>query len=181
MGVLDTDEIIVGAAAKELRVTRPERCAWTFKRLMGTNQSVKILFRTFKPPELSSLVLKSLKQDAEAYLKTNGDRAAITVPAYFNDYQRKATKLAGELAGLKVMRIVNEPTAAALTYGFHDRQAEKKLIVIDLGGGTFDVTLMEISEGTLEIISTAGESTLGGEDFTDRLVATVLKTLGQQL
>jgi molecular chaperone HscC len=105
----------------------------------------------------------------------------ITVPAYFHDHQRQATKLAGEMAGLNVCRIINEPTAAALVYGFHDREAEKQLCVIDLGGGTFDVTLMEVFEGTLEIRSTAGESMLGGEDFTDRMVAAVLNTEKTQL
>ncbi|OYW11781.1 MAG: molecular chaperone HscC, partial [Planctomycetales bacterium 12-60-4] len=181
VGVLDDGQVIVGAPAKEYRVTRPERCTWAFKRWMGSDRKVEFGDKTFTAPELSSLVLRSLKADAEAHLGKPVSDAVITVPAYFNDHQRKATKRAGELAGLKVRRIINEPTAAALTYGFHDRGAEKKLIVIDLGGGTFDVTLMEISDGTLEIVSTSGESFLGGEDFTDRLVATVLKTIGQQL
>ena len=105
----------------------------------------------------------------------------VTVPAYFNDNQRKATRTAGELAGLKVRRIVNEPTAAALTYGFHDRDGDKKLLVVDLGGGTFDVTLMEVFEGTIEIVSTAGENFLGGEDFTNRVLATILQKQGVQL
>ena len=181
VGILDDGQVVVGAPARELRVTRPERCASTFKRLMGTKKSVRLAGKDYSAPELSSLVLQSLKQDAEAFLGEVVTHAVITVPAYFNDHQRKATRLAGELAGLKVRRIINEPTAAALTYGFHDRQAEKKLMVIDLGGGTFDVTLMEIFDGTLEIVATAGESALGGEDFTDRLVASVLKTLGEQL
>lgn len=181
VGILQDGQVVVGAAAKELRVTQPDRCASTFKRHMGTNQRITIADREFSAVELSSLVLKSLKQDAEADLGQQVHEAVITVPAYFNDHQRKATKQAGEIAGLKVRRIVNEPTAAALTYGFHDRHADRKIMVIDLGGGTFDVTVMEIFEGTLEIISTAGENFLGGEDFTDRLVATVLKTLGLQL
>ncbi|MEZ6057214.1 MAG: molecular chaperone HscC [Planctomycetaceae bacterium] len=181
VGMLDDGSLLVGSPAKELRVTRPERCASAFKRWMGTPRKVKVGDKEFTAPELSSLVLKSLKEDAEAYLKGPVDEAVITVPAYFNDNQRKATKLAAELAGLKARRIINEPTAAALTYGFHERNADKKLMVIDLGGGTFDVTLMEIFEGTLEIISTAGESFLGGEDFTDRLLATVLKTMNMEL
>ncbi len=115
------------------------------------------------------------------FLKCEVTEAVITVPAYFNDHQRKATRLAGQLAGLKVRRIVNEPTAAALTYGFHDRGSDRKLLVIDLGGGTFDVTLMDIFEGTLEINATAGESSLGGEDFTDRLVSVVLSQKNMQL
>jgi molecular chaperone HscC len=181
VGVLEDGQIVVGAPAKDYRVVHPERCSWAFKRLMGIEKKLDLAGKSFTAPELSSLVLRSLKEDAEAQLGHAVTEAVITVPAYFNDFQRKATKRAGELAGLKVRRIINEPTAAALTYGFHDRAAEKKLIVIDLGGGTFDVTLMEIFEGTLEIISTAGESFLGGEDFTDRLVATVLKSIGQQL
>jgi molecular chaperone HscC len=181
VGLLDDGRVIVGAPAKEYRVTNPDRCAWAFKRLMGSDRKLEVGGKAFTAPELSSMVLRSLKADAEAFLGRPITDAVITVPAYFNDHQRKATKQAGELAGLKVRRIINEPTAAALTYGFHDRAAEKKLIVIDLGGGTFDVTLMEIFEGTLEIVSTSGESFLGGEDFTDRLVSSVLKTLGQQL
>ncbi len=181
VGLLDDGRVIVGAPAKEYRVTNPDRCAWAFKRLMGSDRKLEVGGKAFTAPELSSMVLRSLKADAEAFLGRPVTDAVITVPAYFNDHQRKATKQAGELAGLKVRRIINEPTAAALTYGFHDRAAEKKLLVIDLGGGTFDVTLMEIFEGTLEIVSTSGESFLGGEDFTDRLVSSVLKTLGQQL
>lgn len=181
VGVLEDGQILVGEAARELRVTQPERCVSTFKRLMGSSQRVTLAGTAYTAPELSSLVLKSLKHDAEALLGEEVTDAVITVPAYFNDTQRKATKLAGQLAGLKVRRIVNEPTAAALCYGFHDRDAEKKLLVVDLGGGTFDVTLMEVFEGTLEIISTAGESQLGGEDFTNRLVATILAGEKQQL
>ena len=181
VGVLQDGQVLVGEAARELRVTQPERCASCFKRLMGSDARTELAGRGFTPPELSSLVLKALKADAEKFLGEEVTEAVITVPAYFNDTQRKATKVAGELAGLKVRRIINEPTAAALTYGFHDRNAEKKLIVVDLGGGTFDVTLMEVFEGTLEIISTSGESFLGGEDFTNRLVAVVLQKQGTQL
>ena len=180
VGIHD-DQILVGQSAKELRVIHPDKCASAFKRLMGTDRKVEISGKKFTAPELSSLILKSLKEDAEKFLKQPISDAVITVPAYFNDHQRKSTRLAGKLAGLNVRRIINEPTAAALTYGFHDRQGDKKLIVIDLGGGTFDVTLMEIFEGTLEIISTAGESFLGGEDFTDRLLASVLKMIGLQM
>ncbi len=181
VGVLPDGQVVVGAPANELRITQPDRCGACFKRYMGTDRKLQLADKTFSAVELSSLVLRSLKQDAEAHVGRTLSDAVITVPAYFNDNQRKATKMAGELAGLHVRRIINEPTAAALTYGFHDREAEKKLIVIDLGGGTFDVTVMEIFEGTLEIISTAGESFLGGEDFTDRLTAAVLRQLGLQL
>ncbi|QDU58029.1 Hsp70 family protein [Aeoliella mucimassa] len=147
VGVLEDGQVLVGEAARDLRVTQPERCASTFKRLMGSDSRVELAGRVFTAPELSSLVLGSLKADAEKFLAEEVTEAVITVPAYFNDNQRKATKVAGELAGLRVRRIINEPTAAALTYGFHDRDAEKKLIVVDLGGGTFDVTLMEVFEG----------------------------------
>lgn len=181
VGVLPSGELIIGAAAKELAVTQPDRVAFCFKRRMGESGNATIGGQTFTPVELSSFVLKSLRDDAAKLLGEEVLEAVISVPAYFNDHQRKATKQAAELAGLRLRRIINEPTAAALAYGFHDRDAEKKLLVVDLGGGTFDVTFMEIFEGTLEIISTAGESQLGGEDFTNRLVAEVLKKEGQQM
>lgn len=175
VGVLDDGRILVGAAARELRVTQPARCAWCFKRRMGTDGKIALAQHQMTPVELSSLILKSLREDAQAFLGTEVTDAVITVPAYFNDIQRKATKAAGEMAGLNVRRIVNEPTAAALAYGFYDRDAMKKLIVIDLGGGTFDVTAIEVFEGALEIIATSGEGQLGGEDFTDRLVGWALE------
>ncbi|HTN76045.1 MAG TPA: Hsp70 family protein, partial [Pirellulaceae bacterium] len=181
VGVLASGEVVVGAAAKELRVTQPQRCVWCFKRWMGTGRRIAIAGQEFNSTELSSFVLRSLREDAEKHLGCEVRDAVITVPAYFNDHQRNATKLAGELAGLKVRRIINEPTAAALVYGYHDRQAEKKLVVVDLGGGTFDVTVMEVFEGTLEIVSTAGETQLGGEDFTARIVGWVLQQRGRQL
>lgn len=175
VGIVENGQVVVGAPARELRITRPERCRATFKRDMGSGRQMLIGRQTFSAVELSSLVLRSLKEDAESFLKGPVHEAVITVPAYFNDLQRKATRQAGEMAGLRVRRIINEPTAAALTYGFHDRTSDKKLLVIDLGGGTFDVTLMEVFDGTLEIIATAGESHLGGEDFTDALAASVLR------
>ena len=181
IGVTADGQVTIGETAKELRVTKPDHCVSCFKRWMGTDRKVQLGKRSFNATELSSLVLHSLKSDAESHLNQNITEAVITVPAYFNENQRLATKQAGEMIGLKVRRIINEPTAAALTYGFHDRQAEKHLMVIDLGGGTFDVTLMEIFEGTLEIISTAGESQLGGEDFTDRLVSVVFQKENLQL
>ncbi len=181
VGLLDDGQVLVGSAAKDLRVTRPERCVSCFKRWMGTDKSFSIGGQEYTPIELSSFVLKSLRDDAADFLQEEVTEAVITAPAYFNEHQRAATKQAGQLAGLNVRRILNEPTAAALTYGFHDRDTEKQLLVLDLGGGTFDVTLMEVFEGTLEITATAGESQLGGEDFTNRLVAAVLKTKGLQL
>ncbi|MEI8213739.1 MAG: Hsp70 family protein [Planctomycetota bacterium] len=178
---LDDGQILVGDAAKEWRVTHPELCASRFKRLMGTQESLPLGKQSFTAPELSSFVLRSLKADAEKYLGKEVLKAVITVPAYFNDLQRRATRLAGELAGLDVVRVINEPTAAALTYGFHDRDLRKKLMVIDLGGGTFDVTIMEVFERMLEIVATAGESMLGGEDFTDRMAANILRKYNKQL
>ncbi len=175
VGVLPSGEVVVGSAARELRVTHPDRTASCFKRFMGQNRDVEVGGRKFSPPELSSLVLRSLREDAKAYLGCDVVKVVITVPAYFNDHARKATRLAGEMAGLQVLRMVNEPTAAALVYGFHEPDSEKNLCVIDLGGGTFDVTVMEVFEGTLEIRASAGESFLGGEDFTDRLVGHLLK------
>lgn len=181
VGVLESGDIVVGAAARELRVAHPDRTAWCFKRFMGSDHKLRLGTKSYTSQELSSLVLKSLVEDAKSDLRADITDAVITVPAYFNEHQRQATKLAGQLAGLNVRRIVNEPTAAALVYGFHEREADKTLCVIDLGGGTFDVTVMEIFEGTLEIRATAGESHLGGEDFTDRLVSAVLANQKMQL
>ncbi|MFN9370576.1 MAG: Hsp70 family protein [Planctomycetaceae bacterium] len=181
VGVLGSGEVVVGDTARELRVTEPTRCVWAFKRWMGQSRQVSLADRVMTPPELSSLILRSLKQDAELFLGGSVSEAVITVPAYFNEHQRKATRLAGELAGLKVRRIINEPTAAALAYGFHERDAEKRLLVFDLGGGTFDVTLMDVSSGIMEIVATAGENFLGGEDFTERIVADLLSRQGLQL
>lgn len=181
VGVLESGQIVVGATARQLRITHPDRCVSCFKRWMGTGRRVAIGGQEFNSTELSNFVLRSLRADAEKFLGCEVRDAVITVPAYFNDNQRKATKLAGEMAGLNVRRIINEPTAAALVYGYHDRQGEKKLVIVDLGGGTFDVTVMEVFEGTLEIISTAGETQLGGEDFTSRIVGWVLQKQGRQL
>ncbi|MDM4014320.1 Hsp70 family protein [Roseiconus lacunae] len=174
VGVLPTGEVIVGQSAKELRVTDPEACLSCFKRFMGQDRRFRLRDKEFTPHELSSIVLRSLREDASNHLGVPITDAVITVPAYFNDHARQATRLAGEMAGLNVRRMINEPTAAALVYGFHDRSEEKNITIIDLGGGTFDVTVMEVFESTLEIRSTAGESMLGGEDFTDRIVADIL-------
>lgn len=179
VGVLEDQKITVGNVAKELRITQPTQTAWCFKRLMGTEEKTKVGPYNFTAAELSSLVLKSLKEDAEKFLGHSVTEAVITVPAYFNDFQRKATKVAGEMAGLKVRRIINEPTAAALTYGFHQKEEDKNLLVFDLGGGTFDVTIMEIFEESLEIMSTAGESQLGGEDFTEKIIEWACKQVDQ--
>ncbi|MFT4646862.1 MAG: molecular chaperone HscC [Glaciecola sp.] len=181
VAVADDGRVLVGEAAREWRITRPDATASQFKRWMGEDRTVKLGDKEFTPPELSSLVLRSLIADAEAFLETTIEEAVLTVPAYFNEHQRRATRAAGEMAGLKVRRVLNEPTAAALSYGFHRAQKTENLLIFDLGGGTFDVTVMEIFEGSLEIRSTAGESHLGGEDFTDRLVQWALSTKGQYL
>ncbi|MFT7670768.1 MAG: molecular chaperone HscC, partial [Planctomycetota bacterium] len=181
VGMLEDGSMIVGDAAKELAVTRPERTAMQFKRWMGTDKDTLVGDKSFTAQDLSSLVLRSLCADAEARLGHKVTRAVISVPAYFNEHQREATRMAAELAGLEAQRIINEPTAAALTYGLVDKDQDKKILVLDLGGGTFDVTLMEVFEGTLEIVSTAGESHLGGEDFTERIVSWCLGRAGRVL
>src|SRR5262245_27895172 len=178
VGVYDSGAVLVGAAAKELQVLRPERFASLFKRYMGTDRKLTAAGRTFTPEELSSLVLRSLKADAEAFFGHPVSRVVITVPAYFNDNQRKATIAAGKIAGWTVERILNEPTAAAIAYGFHDAGADKKILVFDLGGGTFDVSVVELFDGTLEVKASSGESALGGEDFTRAMAARVLSGLG---
>ncbi|HEX7375985.1 MAG TPA: molecular chaperone HscC [Pirellulales bacterium] len=176
---LDNDgQLLVGRAAKELQVTEPDRCAALFKRYMGGDWTATLGKRKFNPEELSSLVLRALKHDAEAFLGHDVERAVITVPAYFNDQQRKATLNAGRIAGFQVERIINEPTAAALAYGFHEAREEKVLLIFDLGGGTFDVSLVELFEGSLEVRASSGESFLGGEDFTRTLAARVLESHG---
>jgi molecular chaperone HscC len=152
-------------------VSHPARSAAGFKRYMGTNRRITLADREFRPEELSSLVLRSLKADAEAYLGQEVREAVITVPAYFNDTQRKATGIAGEMAGLKVVRLLNEPTAAALTYGLQKEMRESRFLVFDLGGGTFDVSVLELFEGVIEVRAVAGDNFLGGEDFVDVIVA----------
>jgi molecular chaperone HscC len=178
VGVDEDNNILIGRMAKEFQVLRPERCAALFKRHMGSDWTAKLGGRTFTPEELSSLILRSLKEDAENHLKESITQAVITVPAYFNDQQRKATINAGRIAGLKVERIFNEPTAAALAYGFHESRDEKVLMILDLGGGTFDVSLVELFDGALEVRASSGESFLGGEDFTRTLAARVLEQNG---
>lgn len=178
VGLLESGEIIVGETAKSLMLTQPERATAAFKRWMGQDRKVELGKQSFTPPELSSFVLRALAKDAEAYLGAPIDEVVVTVPAYFNEHQRRATRMAGELAGLTVRRVVNEPTAAALAHGYHNSQGIRNLLVFDLGGGTFDVTVMEVFEDTLEILATAGESHLGGEDFTDRILGWALGEVG---
>ncbi|MDB5307334.1 MAG: hscC [Gemmataceae bacterium] len=178
VGVDESGVVVVGAAARELQVVRPDRCAALFKRHMGTDKTYTLGGRTVTPEELSGLVLRSLKADAEAFFARPVTRAVITCPAYFNDRQRKATIAAGRIAGLTVERILNEPTAAAIAYGFHDSREDKKLLIFDLGGGTFDVSVVELFDGALEVRASAGETALGGEDFTRAIAARVLEGFG---
>lgn len=174
VAVLDSGEILVGQAAKELRLTDPERTAIMFKRWMGQEREVRLGGETYSPAQLSSFLLRAMVEDVKAKMGYEVEAAVITVPAYFNEHQRRDTRLAGQLAGLNVERVVNEPTAAALSHGYHNSEGIQNLLVFDLGGGTFDVTVMEVFESTLEILSSAGESHLGGEDFTDKIVAWAL-------
>lgn len=170
VSVDETGEILVGQIAKERLITHPHLTAASFKRFMGTEKRYPMGNYHFTPEELSSFVLRSLKADAEALLGVPVEDAIISVPAYFNDAQRKATMYAAELAGLKVERLINEPTAAALSYGIH-QQEESIFLVFDLGGGTFDISILELFEGVIEVKSVAGDNFLGGEDFTNALVA----------
>jgi molecular chaperone HscC len=165
VSLAEDGSVLVGAPARARATTHPTRTALAFKRDMGTTKTYDLGPRTMTPPELSALVLKTLKHDAEAALGCAVDEAVITVPAYFGDLQRQATRDAGAIAGLTVERIINEPTAAALAYGLHERHREMRAVVLDLGGGTFDVTVLEIIEGVVEIQSSAGDARLGGEDF----------------
>jgi molecular chaperone HscC len=176
---IDLDgQVLVGRTAREFQVLHPDRCAATFKRNMGEEWSTQLADKTLTAVELSSLVLKSLKADAEVHLERPINEAVITVPAYFNELQRKATMRAGKMAGLEVRRILNEPTAAAIAYGIHEANDEKVVVIYDLGGGTFDVSVLERYEGTLEIRASAGEIFLGGEDFTNTLAARILESRG---
>src|SRR5579862_944687 len=193
VGFKTNGERLVGVTAKRQAVVNPENTIYSIKRFMGHTLSeiqnetgrigykvkagknnqvvahIPALDKDFTPEEISAMILQKLKADAEAYLGDTVDQAVITVPAYFNDAQRTATKNAGEIAGLKVLRILNEPTAAALAYGL-DKKAEEKILVFDLGGGTFDVSILDVGEGVFQVESTAGDSHLGGDDFDNAIV-----------
>ena len=164
------DEIIVGEVAKRQAVANPKNTIRSIKRLIGTKEKVKVEDKEYSPEEVSAMILRKIKKDAEAYLGTKVTKAVITVPAYFNDSQRQATKDAGKIAGLEVERIINEPTAAALAYGL-DKGESHTILVYDLGGGTFDVSILELGDGVFEVKSTSGDNKLGGDDFDEKIIA----------
>ncbi|MEV6932119.1 molecular chaperone DnaK [Dactylosporangium sp. NPDC051485] len=173
-------EVLVGEVAKRQAVTNPDRTIRSVKREMGTNWAIDIDGKKYTPQEISARVLMKLKRDAEAYLGEQITDAVITVPAYFNDAQRTATKEAGEIAGFNVLRIVNEPTAAALAYGLDKGSKEQTVLVFDLGGGTFDVSVLELAEGVVEVKSTSGDNHLGGDDWDERVIDHLVKTFRGQ-
>ncbi|MBW9332671.1 molecular chaperone HscC [Herbaspirillum sp. RU 5E] len=183
VGIDDDGGLLVGKAAQERLQTHPELSTSLFKRYMGSDKRIALGNKVFRPEELSSIVLRALKADAEAFLGEPVTEAVITVPAYFSDAQRKATRHAGQLAGLKVDSLLNEPTAAALAFGMHQQQAESKFLIFDLGGGTFDVSILELFDGVMEVRATAGDNFLGGEDFLQAMTLDFLKRsgLGQRL
>jgi len=169
VGFSKTGERLVGQAAKRQAISNPERTVVSIKRHMGSDYRVKIDDKEYTPQEISAMILQKLKADAEAYLGEKITQAVITVPAYFTDSQRQATKDAGRIAGLEVLRIINEPTAAALAYGL-DKGEDQTILVYDLGGGTFDVSILELGEGVFEVKATSGNNHLGGDDFDQRII-----------
>src|ERR1700729_2739202 len=202
VSIAPNGEVVVGNAARELLITQPERSIYSVKRLMGrgvedVKEELKLFpfriaggsesviqlqlgDRTFTPPEISAMVLRQLKQNAEAYFGVAVDKAVITVPAYFNDAQRQATKDAGRIAGLEVLRLVNEPTAAALAYGL-DKNKDGLIAVYDFGGGTFDISILKLHEGIFEVVATNGDTHLGGDDIDNLMIAIALDDIAGDL
>ena len=176
VGIDKDGTVLTGETALDFMVVQPSRCVTAFKRFMGTDRKVELADQVFTPEQLSALILRSLKSDAEHLFGNSDFRAVVTVPAYFNDSQRKATLDAAEIAQLEVVRLVNEPTAAAISYGFHESKDEKDILVVDLGGGTFDVSAVEMYEGVVDVRASFGDSFLGGEDFTQVIASEILKS-----
>ncbi|MGA3215037.1 MAG: molecular chaperone DnaK [Acidimicrobiales bacterium] len=176
VGFAKSGEVLVGEVAKRQAITNPDRTVRSVKRQMGTSWSIDIDGKAYKAQEISARILQKLKRDAEAFLGDTVNQAVITVPAYFDDAQRTATKEAGQIAGLEVLRIINEPTAAALAYGLDKERADQTVLVFDLGGGTFDVSVLEIGEGVFEVKSTSGNTHLGGDDWDQRVMDWLVKT-----
>ena len=174
-------ERLVGQIAKRQAVTNPDNKVISIKRHMGTDKKVNIEGDEFSPQEISAMILQKLKSDAESYLGQKVTQAVITVPAYFSDSQRQATKDAGKIAGLEVLRIINEPTAAALAYGVDKDNTEQKIMVYDLGGGTFDVSILDIGDGVFEVLATSGNNKLGGDDFDERIIQYLVAELKNQM
>lgn len=174
VGIDDNGELLIGAIAKERLISHPQLTAATFKRFMGTDKQYTLARHSFTPVELSSLILRSLKEDAENFLNQTCEKVIISVPAYFNNVQREATIEAAKLAGLTVQNLISEPTAAAIAYEFH-KEADQSILVVDLGGGTFDVSLLEMFDGIMQVEAIAGDNHLGGEDFTHVIVKDCLK------
>ena len=170
VGFSKTGEVLVGEVAKRQAITNPDRTIRSVKRHMGTGWTVDIDGKAYTAQEISARILGKLKRDAESYLGDTVTQAVITVPAYFDDAQRTATKEAGAIAGLEVLRIINEPTAAALAYGLDKEDSDRTVLVFDLGGGTFDVSVLEIGEGVFEVKSTSGNTKLGGDDWDDKVI-----------
>ena len=169
VGFTKTGDRLVGQVAKRQAITNPENTVSSIKRQMGTDHKVTLNGKEYTPQQVSAMILQKLKADAEAYLGEPVTEAVITVPAYFNDSQRQATKDAGTIAGLNVKRIINEPTAASLAYGI-DKEEDQKIMVYDLGGGTFDVSIIEMGDGVTEVLATNGDTHLGGDDFDERII-----------
>ncbi|MCL6104254.1 MAG: molecular chaperone DnaK, partial [Actinobacteria bacterium] len=175
VGFSKTGEVLVGEVAKRQAITNPDRTVRSVKRHMGTNWTIDIDGKKYTAQEISARILQKLKRDAESYLGDTVTQAVITVPAYFDDAQRTATSEAGRIAGLEVLRIINEPTAAALAYGLDKETTDQTILVFDLGGGTFDVSILEIGEGVFEVKSTSGNTHLGGDDWDQRIIDWLVK------
>ena len=180
VGFSKNGERLVGQVAKRQAVANPENTISSIKRDMGTNKKVTAQGKEYSPQEISAMILSKLKADAEKYLGSKVDKAVITVPAYFTDAQRQATKDAGKIAGLEVLRIINEPTAAALSYGLDKQNDNQKILVYDLGGGTFDISVLEISDGVFQVLATAGNNRLGGDDFDNKIIDFLVEEFKKQ-